>query len=405
MRVGVFFPNSSPLSGGAYTFHQEMLKALVKLASGSHHHFTLFFDEVASINLTKMAEDNMEVVFLQTFPPPLSLEKRLLLAVIGKLGWKLKEKPKVLSDYRLQVQARERHIDLVWFPTSIYLPVEVPYMVTVWDIQHRLQPWFPEVGESGIWNSRETYYSAYLRRAAFILTPNEAGRRELSLFYQIPDERFCLLPHPTPLIEEIPSNEDVSAVLLKHQISAPYLFYPAQFWAHKNHINLLLALKILIDTYGMDFQLVLVGSDQGNKQYILNKMDEFGLVNNVRVLGFIPREDVMALYRGAFVLSYLTYFGPENLPPLEAFTLGCPVIASRVSGVEEQLGDAAFLVNGSCPEEIAEAIKKLYDNPSLRNSLISKGRAHATRFTSLDYVKAVFSLFDGFEPVRRNWES
>ncbi len=53
----------------------------------------------------------------------------------------------------------------------------------------------------------------------------------------------------------------------------------------------------------------------------------------------------------------MTFFGPENLPPLEAFALKCPVIASNVSGSEEQLGDAAILVNPVNPEEIAQAIQ------------------------------------------------
>ena len=229
--------------------------------------------------------------------------------------------------------------------------------------------------------------------------------QEISFYYQIPEDRFRLLPHPTPVIDHLPSEYDIKVMLEKYHIKYPYLLYPAQFWAHKNHVNLLKAQKILIDEYKMNLQLVLVGSEQGNKLFVQKMVSELGLEEGVKILGFIPREDLIALYCGAFALSYVTYFGPENLPPLEAFMCKCPVIASRVPGAEEQLGDAAILVNGSKPEEIAQAVKRLEVVPELRNALIKKGQIRAAQFTSLDYVKGVFSLFDEFELVRCNWEN
>jgi glycosyltransferase involved in cell wall biosynthesis len=117
-----------------------------------------------------------------------------------------------------------------------------------------------------------------------------------------------------------------------------------------------------------------------------------------------PTEDLIALYRGAFALAYVTFFGPENLPTLEAFALGCPVVASNVDGAREQLGDAALLVEPRDPAKIAAAIKTLYDDKDLRQILIKKGRARAERWTAKDFVRGVFSALDEFEPVRRCWK-
>jgi glycosyltransferase involved in cell wall biosynthesis len=126
-------------------------------------------------------------------------------------------------------------------------------------------------------------------------------------------------------------------------------------------------------------------------------------MQNVHFLGFVSREDLIALYTGAFALSYVTYFGPENLPPLEAFACGCPVVASNVPGSVEQYGDAAICVDPSNPDQIALAIKKLDDDPELRASLIAKGRVRCKQYTSLDYVHDVLRILDEFEPVRINW--
>jgi glycosyltransferase involved in cell wall biosynthesis len=75
-------------------------------------------------------------------------------------------------------------------------------------------------------------------------------------------------------------------------------------------------------------EMVFTGSDKGNAGHVFGKINELGLHDQVHMLGFVPREDLRALYSKA-------------LSPREAFTLGCPVIASRIPGAEEQLGDAA----------------------------------------------------------------
>jgi glycosyltransferase involved in cell wall biosynthesis len=149
--------------------------------------------------------------------------------------------------------------------------------------------------------------------------------------------------------------------------------------------------------------VVFAGSDKGNADYVRTFASQLQPSIDVSFLGFVPVEDLVALYRGAFALSYVTFFGPENLPTLEAFALGCPVVASDVSGAREQLGDAALFVDPRNPLEIAAAVKQLHDDESLRRTLIDKGRARAERWTAKDFVRGVFAAFDEFEPVRRCW--
>lgn len=407
MRVGVYFPSFPPSSGGGHTFEQELILSLLRLTHNGKHQFTLFFTDKDNADLPETQNVKSVWVDTQPAPPPQPLprRKRIVRKLSLALGWRKPDPPMVLPEPPLQKALKNHHLDLFWFPTPAYFDVEMPYLATVWDIQHRVQPWFPEVSNEGQWVHREAYYSTYLRRASVVLACNEAARRELSFFYQIPEDRFRLLPHPTPIIVERPSSENVSAVLKKYHLTEPFLFYPAQFWAHKNHINLLMALGLLHESYGIKIHLVLTGSDQGNQNHVISKIKELDLENQVHILGFVPREELFALYRGTFALSYVTYFGPENLPPLEAFSLGCPVIASRVAGANEQLGDAALLVNANSPQEIAMAVKNLYEDHTLRDRLIERGQARAERFTSLDYVKAIFSIIDEFEAIRRNWES
>src|SRR5262249_63267 len=153
-------------------------------------------------------------------------------------------------------------------------------------------------------------------------------REELQHYYHLDAERILVLPHPTPRFAL--ASDAASDATLPVGVTAPYIFYPAQFWPHKNHVNLILSLAILRQRFGIDMKLVLVGSDKGNRAYVERIAREAGVSEAVQFPGFVSRGELIALYRNAVALTYLSFCGPENLPPLEAFALGCPVIAARV---------------------------------------------------------------------------
>ena len=163
-------------------------------------------------------------------------------------------------------------------------------------------------------------------------------------------------------------------------------------------------MQILQNDYELNIALVLVGSDKGNLGYVKSMAQKLKLSEYVHFLGFVPQEDMVPLYRQAFALIYMTFFGPDNLPPLEAMSLGCPVIASNVSGANEQLGNASLIVDHRDPQEIASAIKLLFDDPVLRDSLIKGGLIRANGWKADDYAKEIFTLIDGFKSIRCCWD-
>jgi glycosyltransferase involved in cell wall biosynthesis len=280
------------------------------------------------------------------------------------------------------------------------VPIDIPYISIVLDLQHRLQPWFPEVSHGGVWAHRERFHAEFLRRAARVIVGTEVGREEVERFYGVPRENIRLLPHPVPRIDEGAPRPPVLEI---RGLEPGYLFYPAQLWPHKNHATLLLALAKLRDEGERGPHLVLTGSDKGNGDHLREMVRSLRLEDRVHFLGFVPREQLIELYRHALSLVYPSFFGPENLPPLEAFALGCPVIAADVPGAREQLGDAAILVDPLRPEEIAAAVRRLVDDSELGPTLIARGRARAARWSARDFVNGVFEMIDEFEAIRRCW--
>ena len=149
--------------------------------------------------------------------------------------------------------------------------------------------------------------------------------------------------------------------------------------------------------------LAFSGSDQGNQPYLRALVEKLGLGGQVHFLGFVQREELIGLYRHARALAYVSLFGPENLPPIEAFALGCPVLAARVPGAEEQLGDAALLVEATDPDALAAALLRLIQEPDLRAQLRDRGRSRAARFTTADFAAGLEAIFDEAEKIRRCW--
>jgi glycosyltransferase involved in cell wall biosynthesis len=418
MRVALFLGRNAPShSGGTYSFERQLLHALADFKDSSSHKFFIFGWH-QELPLELLGASHIQFVGNIKFPKS-RISFKLAKLVFKKIFTNRKRKSVIQlktlvrdflsrDDSEILKQITAHKIEMAWSLGLDCPTMEIPYIATVWDLQHRVQPYYPEVSIEGDWINRESFYLETLRRAAFLVTGTSAGQREIELFFNIPSERIRVIPFATPKFAlEAPMLNKTNSenILKKYNISREYLFYPAQFWPHKNHINLLLALKYLKESCDFDLCVVFAGSDKGNLDFVKKKTEELCLSEQVRFTGFIPSDDLILLYQNAFALTYITFAGPDNLPPLEAFGLGCPVIASKVSGAEEQLGEAVILVNPKDPIEIALAIKSLKENPDLRQTLIQRGRIRATQWTGQDYIKEICKILDEFAPIRRCWSS
>jgi glycosyltransferase involved in cell wall biosynthesis len=409
MRVGIILYEDIPEIGGGYTFTSEVLQALVELSDSSHHDFIAFGNDLKPSYLLQDAQNisyiSLHVANCEPFKHKISQNFTACAQRIRPRG---RLRLQTWYDKTVLNILKSASLDIIWNLAqgdfSIQPIVQFPFIVNVWDLAHRIHPYFPETSIEGwTWGSRENFYANLLPRASFITTGTEAGKAEIQHFYRVAPERIKVVPLPTPQFALQSFTSLNNSVLRKYDLPASYLFYPAQFWPHKNHVNLFLALKLLQDREGLCLPLVLSGSDKQNGQYLRSMAADLGLTEQVKFLGFIPQTDLVDLYRHALALVFPTFFGPDNLPPLEAFSLGCPVIASKLSGAQEQLAEAALLVNPQSPEDIASAIHTLWQNEKLRQTLIARGLERAKRWTCKDYVREIFGILDEFSLIRRCW--
>jgi len=400
VKVGVYAGNALATTGGGFVIVQELAKTLARRRSVSRHQFTLITAEAQPTTTF----EGLEVLALsQVWRESTAdqLKRRALRKLNHLRGRQWRTEGEFSQIVGIEELLTREKIDLMWY-LSVWecISLEIPFMTVVWDLQHRRQPFFPEVSEGGEWDFRERWMSTVLKRAAMIIAGNEVGRDEIERFYGVHQERIRLMPHPTPTLDDATGGAPRPRL-----VAGDYIFYPAQFWPHKNHVNLLLALRILRERHGLDLSLALTGADQGNLSFVRQTTRDLGLTDHVHFLGFVSRSDLAVLYRDALALTYVTFFGPENLPTLEALASGCPVVASDVAGAREQLGDAALIVDAKEPEQIAAAVMRIRSEPGLRERLIEAGAARARMHTAEDFVAGVEKWLDEFEAVRRCWAS
>ncbi len=285
----------------------------------------------------------------------------------------------------------------------------LPFIVPIFDLNHRLQPEFPEVSAFGETNSREYFYINTCRFATLVLVDSEKGKADVLRFYGdlIDEDRIRILPYYPPIEGRKPPDQaQLDRTRNKYNLPQRYFFYPAQFWPHKNHKLILQAIKLIADETGEIIPIVFCGAYWSyimatNFKEIMEMAVRLGIANQVRYLGSVPDDDMAALYTLSAGLVMPTFFGPTNIPPLESWLFGRPVITSDIDGLREQNGDASLLVDPRSPQALAEAMKKLWHDQSLCAELVARGRKRLGTYSWSSFVGAVAGvLTEACERVR-----
>jgi glycosyltransferase involved in cell wall biosynthesis len=420
MKIGIL-PALDPASGGIYQYSLTMLNALSKWKSGGcEDEFIVLVDSLDKPGASLLEEEGWIVKPMIKEP---SLKRKafdLLKPVFGEdlllRSWHRSksalslDKSGTFQDaitFRPEINKwlKVNEIDLMLYPAPNPLSFEtrIPYVMAIHDLQHRLQPEFPEVSANGEWESREYLFRNGSRYAALILADSEIGKEDILNFYGLygvtPDKVKVLPFLPANYLSvEVPERERERVRTVYH-LPSRYLFYPAQFWPHKNHKNIVKALGLLKERYDLIVPIMFCGSYSGELrtrtfQEVLSISRELGLCENVRYLGYVPDSDMSAIYAEADGLIMPTFFGPTNIPVLEAWAFGCPVITSNIRGIREQTGDAALLVDPSSVESIASSIYQIWIDEDVRCALISKGKQRLSNYTPDDYQQKFVEIVE-----------
>lgn len=376
-KVGIFLA-THPFDGGAFQYSGEMLKAVagmtleeyeaVALYSGEH--WRRLVDETAGIEHCETQFTRFDV----------TVSKLVKFGIVpARLWWNCGA---WLSPLLRTMESLA--CDLWLFPAQddwAYFG-RFPSVVTVFDLMHRYEPGFPEVSSWMKGWRRDRHYTLIARSGANIIVDSQVGKAQFQDCYGARNATIHVLPYVAP--QYIRADVDVDAVRDKYALPKKFFFYPAQFWPHKNHARLLQAIARIREQHS-DVALVLAGAAKREYTALKVQVESLSLDSCIKFVDYVPDSDMAGLYRAARALVMPTFFGPTNIPPLEAFATRCPVAVSRIYAMPEQLGEAAVYFDPTDVGEIAEVLSALWEDDGLCRRLAGRGADKDQHWRSDDF--------------------
>lgn len=327
MKISLYTKNISPESGGSYSFTSGIIKCL-----------------------SDVSGENIQIYGKK-------IRKGVLLDLWNRLNRPSFLK-KMIYFNTLELSTRFDGSDYIYFPSIHFIPVTKPYIFTIWDLCHLDFPELPEIKEDFFnYEKRENYYDLILKDASLVVTGTDHTKKMIIDHYGVKAEKVAVIP--------LPVRDEFFNYGRRENRSddeEKYLFYPAQFWKHKNHEIVIEALSILKDHKDISLKVVFTGSDKGSLSDIKKLVGKRELQDQVDFRGFVPFEELVDLYDNASALVFPSFFGPDNIPPLEAMARGCPVLYADIKGAKDFYGGSVEFFDPEDPEDLADKIFRLVTN-------------------------------------------
>ena len=177
----------------------------------------------------------------------------------------------------------------------------------------------------------------------------------------------------------------IKNVLEKYNIHNQYILFVSVLEPRKNIVGLLKAVHLLLKKSRFSkHKLVIVGKKGWKYDLVFKTIERLGLKDYIIFTGFVPDEDLVALYNAAEVLAYPSFYEGFGIPIIEAMQCGCPVLTSDIASMKEVASmekGASCFVDPYSVLSITSGLRKVLGNDSYKKTLQSQGLKNAKHFS------------------------
>ena len=382
-------------NGGAKIFAIELLRSFQKVAAEDH--FLLLTASWNHEDLAILDGSNMSrlSVLTRQRPRPTSLTANypgLLRSGLSKIGRYIRKGfHGSVTPGRL---LGSRGVDLLFCPftAATYAEPGIPTVSVIYDLQHRDFPQFFSPNEIGL---RNGFMREVSQQADHIVCISEHVRQAVLEHLKTNPERTHTVHVSIQSRLSIPDPENVDRTRSGLGIGfRPYMFYPANYWPHKNH-------RMLLTAYGMflsrnpdnNLDLVFTGALEDSEKELKRAVAQMGLKERVHFLGFLPQEQLESVWCGCEFLIFPSLYEGFGIPVLEAMSIGKPVLCSNTTSLPGVAGKAALYFDPRKAGDIVHCLERMTREPSLRNDLVSRGYSRAANFRSETMIDKYLDVF------------
>lgn len=347
-------------------------------------------------HLQKLDKENIYHIFVNEDEDP---------CITQSENFKIVNLPKspypVWEQYHLAKAARSYQLDVLHC-TSNTAPVNLscPLVLTLHDIIYlEGLNW-----SSGTWYQR--FGNAYRKwnvpkvvpKAHKILTVSEFEQNTISNHFKSLPKGVLEVVHNGVNDHFAPVPVEVQESIRKaYGLPERFMLFLGNTDPKKNLVGVLKALNQILKQGKLTLPLVM--PDLGGEALtgLLKSIEASDLESHIHLTGYIPNQDLPAIYGKASFFLYPSLRESFGLPILEAMACGCPVITSDTSSMPEIAGDAALLVDPFKPQDLAVAILQLLENPTLKQQLTEKGYQRPPLFSYERGAEKVLSIYEHVE--------
>ena len=216
-----------------------------------------------------------------------------------------------------------------------------------------------------------------VKRASHIIAVSQNTKNDLVKYMKIPENKITVIYNGIDRSIFKPYNPK------PRLFDKPYILYVGSERPRKNLGRLFEAFTILKREFP-DLKLLKIGPVGRYDKYRVSterQLTRLRITRDVAFIDYVSEQDLVSYYCSAALLAYPSMYEGFGLPPLEAMTCGCPVVASNASSIPEVVGEAGILVDPCNVPALAQAMRQVLTDSQLKEDMVRKGLEQAKKFS------------------------
>jgi glycosyltransferase involved in cell wall biosynthesis len=351
MRIGVMLRHYEQHSGGVRVYTQELLERL--LNGESEHEFVLMYQNPGHVGMYAGRPGVQEVA----------------VRLPGGVLW---------DQLAVPWLARRHRVDVIFNPKFT-----VPFLT------HRptvfvLHGWWFRMPDGFLWYDRiytRIFVPCYIRRATKVIAVSHHVRQDALGYTRVDPGKVVTVHNGFDRQRFVPIHDahTLARVRERYRLPPSYVLWAGQIYPPKNFTRMIGAFSRVRND--ITHTLVIAGEPRWHATAALARISQLNLDDRVHFIGWVPHEDLPALYTMADLFLFPSIYEGFGIPLLEAMGCGCPILTSRTGAPPELVGDAAWQVNPFDEVDVAEGMLRILSDPTLRDTLVTRGLQRVRAFS------------------------
>ena len=232
------------------------------------------------------------------------------------------------------------------------------------------------------------------KKAKAVITCSRHSKKDIAEILNMPQDKIKVIPLSADDRFRTVDTESVNKMKTRYGLKGKYMLYVGVLAPHKNIQGLIEAYSRLSKDLKQEYRLVIAGRKTSYYPRLLKLTQDLKIGANVTFTDFFNDADLPALYSGADLFIFPSFYEGFGLPPLEAMACGTPVIASDVTSLPEVIGDAGIMVDPKDIDGLTKAMGRLLTDAGLKNEMRERGLKRAKLFQADEIARKILNTFE-----------